>query len=102
MLRNLASEAATGRLSRAANDALVCIACDAMNDGEIDEARRLLDAAEMPHMPWAIPLARMLADQLGIRAELEARWLESRVDLRAAHYRGLANLHLEMTKRGWR
>ena len=64
MLRELATEAATGRQSRAANDALVCIARAAMNDNEIDEARRLLDAAEMPHMPWAIPLARMLADQL--------------------------------------
>lgn len=96
-----AIRAATGRLSREANDSILLQCMLARAEGDDDRACALLPEARVSRSPGTIMLTAHLADILGVRAELDAARREVLDDRVEGGGRALAALRAEMARRGW-
>jgi predicted ATPase len=102
-----ATEAATGRLSRQCNDAVMLLAELALAEGEPEAAVRLIADMGFGRSPGTIAYANDLAQRLGIADEFATRQQTLRDPGRLAEHGVLGSLtamralRAELARRGW-
>ncbi|HUW03749.1 MAG TPA: hypothetical protein VMW08_15440, partial [Acidimicrobiales bacterium] len=100
LLKEQALDAVTGRLSRAANDAMLYLALLA-EPGEPDLATRRLMAVEQTRTPPTIASSMALARRLGAAEGFGEAQDRGRADRVASGRRAMAALREELTVLGW-
>ena len=100
LLKVQALDAATGRLSRAANDSLLFLALLAEQD-DPEVARRRLMPVEQTRTPATIASAMAVARRLGIADTFGEAQDRGRADRVASGRRAIDALRAELTDLGW-
>ncbi len=105
--RQYSQEAATGRLSRACDDALIVLAAMSEAAGDHDRARELLLHSGLGRSPATVAYATRLAHQLGVAEQHREQEAVAALGLYAAGEPELdwptpmTTLRDEMARRGW-
>jgi hypothetical protein len=102
-VRLQATEAATGRLARRCNDAMMLLAELALVEGDHETAVHLITGMGIGRSPGTIAYSRDLATRLGVpdeHATREQAFLDP-ANLGDKSHAAMKALHAELTRRGW-